>query len=322
MKKAISILAMLLIAATAYNQTSRRPANNNNTAQRSSRENNSVSKKTTSSNNQRQSRNAVVKTKHSDSRTYHYERSAPAIKSSTQQTQKPASTQHRQSNSEAITRTPKTNSTRKTTQVADSRVIRTSTIDKRNSYHKAGETHKNSRSRTTVTYHKEYNSPRTYRGSHTAVHHYYHRPASRSYRAKHYVYRRPVNYNIIWTPVMHRQYIRMYPMVKYWHYANGYHIDLVSAYDAEYYRGQVRTVYGRVAEVYYSPGTDEYFLYFGLYYPYQDFTVVLPGYIARRYNHHPERYFTERHVAVTGLITTFNGEPEIVVKESFQINLY
>ena len=121
---------------------------------------------------------------------------------------------------------------------------------------------------------------------------------------------------------MHRHFIDIYPMVPSWRYYNGYRIDMISAYDAMYYRGEVMTVYGRVSDVYYSRNTDEYFLYFGPYYPYQDFTVVMPGYLARRYSRNPERYFMDRHLAVTGLITTFEGEPEIVVKKDFQINLY
>jgi hypothetical protein len=97
---------------------------------------------------------------------------------------------------------------------------------------------------------------------------------------------------------------------------------MVSSYFANYYIGDVMTVYGQVTEVFYSRNTDEYFLYFGLYYPYQDFTVVLPGYIARRYSHRPEFFFENRYVAGTGLITSFNGEPEIAVRESFQLHLY
>lgn len=324
MKKLITILAMLLIAATAYNQTSRRPANSNNTANKNSREKTSVTHKSTKSNNQRQSRDAIVKTKTTSNRTYHYEQRSPAKKTTTQQARTNVNTERNSRNKSGVVATSqkaKTTPSRETARVTDNQVNRKRTVSSQ-ATNKPRETHHVTKSQSTVSRYKEYNSPRTYHGQHTVVHHYYHKPAPKSYRAKHYVYRRPVDYYIVWTPVMHRHYIRMYPMVKYWHYTNGYHITLVSAYDAEYYRGEVRTVYGRVSEVYYSPTTDEYFLYFGLYYPYQDFTVVIPGYIARRYNHRPERYFDHRHVAVTGLITTFNGEPEIVVKESFQVHLY
>jgi hypothetical protein len=114
----------------------------------------------------------------------------------------------------------------------------------------------------------------------------------------------------------------MYPVVGHWHYHEGYRIANVSAYFAGYYMGDVVSVYGRVSEVYYSRETDEYLLYYGAYYPYNDFTVIMPGWIARSYSRRPARFFTNREVAVTGLVTSFNGEPEIVVKESFQIHFY
>lgn len=325
MKKIITILAMLLIAATAYNQTSRRPANSNHTANKNSREKTSVTHKSTKSDNQRQSRDAIAKTKTTNDRTYHYEKKNPVKKSTTQQTRTTVNTERNNRNHNTVvatTQTAKTTSSRETMRVTDNKVNRKRTGNVQVTNNRPRETYHVSKSQPAVSHYKEYSSPRTYRGQHAVVHHYYHKPEPKSYRARYYVYRKPVDFYIVWTPVMHRHYIRMYPMVKYWHYTNGYHISLVSAYDAEYYRGEVRTVYGRVSEVYYSPTTDEYFLYFGLYYPYQDFTVVIPGYLARRYNHRPERYFDQRHVAVTGLITTYNGEPEIVVKESFQVHLY
>ena len=121
---------------------------------------------------------------------------------------------------------------------------------------------------------------------------------------------------------MHRHYIEMYPMVPHWSYYNGYHIETISAYDALFYQGEVVTVYGRVTDVYYSPASDEYFMYFGPYYPYQDFTVIVPGYIARSYGHRPESFFIDSYLAVTGLVTSYNGEPEIYVKRDFQLHLY
>jgi hypothetical protein len=111
-------------------------------------------------------------------------------------------------------------------------------------------------------------------------------------------------------------------MVDYWDYRDGYRINTISSYDAMYYQGDVMTVYGRVTDVYYSRESDEYFLYFGPYYPYQDFTLIIPGYLARSYSRRPHRFFDNQNIAATGLITTFEGEPEMYVKESFQINLY
>jgi hypothetical protein len=48
----------------------------------------------------------------------------------------------------------------------------------------------------------------------------------------------------------------------------------------------------------------------------------MPGWIARRYSRNPSHYFDNQYLATTGLITTFEGNPEIAVREPFQINLY
>jgi hypothetical protein len=121
---------------------------------------------------------------------------------------------------------------------------------------------------------------------------------------------------------MRMEYIRIYPMVKVWRYPAGYRIETVSAYNALYYGGEVMNVYGKVYETFYSRETDEYILYFGAYYPYHDFTVVVPGNIARRMSRWPENFFEHQHVMVTGLITTYDDKPEVVVKSTGQIRIY
>jgi len=314
---------MLLIAATAYNQSSRRAANNNSTASRTQREEPATTKKSASTAPQSKDRSAIAKPRPTERKTYHYDQNTSVRNTPTYS--EPTTSAHRSTNSNTTTvtrsRTQSTTPARVESRAQGEQINRKRTVTSQPSYQKPRESQ-------TVTSHKpstqyrEYSSPRVYREQHTVVHYYHSTPAPKAYRAKYYVYRRPPEYNIIWTPVMYRHYVRMYPMVTYWHYTNGYRIGSISAYDAEFYRGEVMTVYGRVSEVYYSYTTDEYFLYFGLYYPHQDFTVVVPGYIARRYSRHPERFFDNSHLAVTGLITTYNGEPEIVVKEKFQINLY
>jgi len=87
-------------------------------------------------------------------------------------------------------------------------------------------------------------------------------------------------------------------------------------------QGEVVNVYGKVEEVFYTGRTDEYILYFGAYYPYHDFSVVIPGDLARIYSRWPELYFENQHMAITGLITIFDNKPEIVVKRRGQISLY
>lgn len=107
-----------------------------------------------------------------------------------------------------------------------------------------------------------------------------------------------------------------------WNYRTGYRISTLSAYDALYYVGDVRRVYGRVTDVFYAWENDEYILYFGPQFPYHDFSVIIPGHIAERYSRRPERFFTGANVAVTGLITAYDGKPEVLVRRSHQIERY
>jgi hypothetical protein len=167
-----------------------------------------------------------------------------------------------------------------------------------------------------------YHSTRKFIEPRPVRHHYVRPPRPREYRARRYPYRQPLGIHILWTNNMRLEYIRIYPEVKRWYYTVGYTIPTISAYDALYYTGEVMNVYGKVYEVFYSARTDEYYLYFGAYYPYNDFTVVLPGWIARRYSSYPESYFERQHIIVTGLISTFDDKPELVVKRESQINLY
>ena len=292
---------MLLIAATSYNQTSRKTANTNTTATQvkpntSSRQNSST---VTRSPNE----NRVVNNNRN-------ERSNPATRN---ENTTPPTTRNNENQIVGRNNPPTTRNTN-TNRVENNSTSRSHNYSPGNN----NPPPRTSRRTEAVTY----NSPRVYRERHIVAHNYPNPPRSREYRSSHYVYRRPVHLNIYWTPVMHRHFMEIYPMVPYWNYHSGYRIEMISTYDASYYQGEVMTVYGSVNEVYYSRATDEYFLYFGPYYPYQDFTVVMPGYLARRYSRHPEGFFAGQYLAITGLITTFDGEPEIVVKEKFQINIY
>ncbi len=170
--------------------------------------------------------------------------------------------------------------------------------------------------------HTDYYSPRKSVESRHKSYHYKSRLHSIEYRRVHYPYRKPERITVVWTPEMHLEYRRIYPMVKYWHYPIGYRIPTVSAYDASYYRGEIINVYGKVHEVFYDAYADEFILYFGAYYPYHDFTVVMLGSIARSFSNHPERFFNSAHVLVTGLVTLYDGKPEIYLSRTYQIRFY
>ena len=142
------------------------------------------------------------------------------------------------------------------------------------------------------------------------------------YRTVHQPYRVPEHNHVVWTHNMHREYRSWYPDFNYWYYPTGYRIVNVPFHNAYFHIGEVRNVYGRVSNVWYSWSTDEYYLYFGASYPYQNFTVIVEGRDARRLSRHPEAYFGGRYIWVTGLISTFEGKPEIMVKRNSQIHLY
>lgn len=150
----------------------------------------------------------------------------------------------------------------------------------------------------------------------------HYRPVSVEYRRVHSPYRVPVHTHIYWSVSLHNDFRVYYPEVRAWRYDIGYQLPAVPAYDADYYIGDVARVYGRVFDMYYEHATDEYFLYFGDYFPYHDFSVVVPGREARAFSRRPERFFRKAHLAVTGYITDYDDKPEIVVRRASQIEKY
>ncbi|KPL17234.1 MAG: hypothetical protein AMS26_01730 [Bacteroides sp. SM23_62] len=189
-----------------------------------------------------------------------------------------------------------------------------------------GTVRSNNRSRTHhassnhTTQRKHYTTPnrRAVRTNHVKGYHY--NPVR--YRTVNYHYRVPKRIHVTWTHSMYHDYRIMYPEFGYWYYPIGYRIVTIPSYHAYYHIGEVRNIYGRVHEVYYSWTTDEYHLYFGGNYPYHDFTVIISGRHARNFSMHPELYFEGRYMWVTGLLSTFEGRPELIVKRRSQIHLY
>lgn len=170
-----------------------------------------------------------------------------------------------------------------------------------------------------------YSSKRYYGGNHyhyayptrkVKVHHHYD-----TYLNNYHVLYYPTYTSVYWTRSMYRDYRRWYPNY-YWNYNYGYRIQTISAFDAKYNLGEVAMVYGRVYATWYNRETNDYLLFFGGEYPYHQFSVVLPATIARKFSWRPERFFLGEHITITGLITTFEGVPEIIVKNKRQLGLY
>ncbi len=334
MKRAITVLAVLLMAATTYTQTSRRTASTTSSAKsehRATQTSRSNSTSTRSSATRVNSNQSTTKSTSPDrnSSTYHDSRNADrSSNNSVDRTSTATRTPDRSRTTHTTTtttRTPGHSANRTTTTTTNvhrsgDRDGRTTTTTHNTPAHSVNRTTTEHSYRTYPA--ERYTTTRVYRGQQHSKHVYSNSPYTKDYRAVHYVYREPVHVHVIWTREMHHNYIDMYPHVRHWEYRYGYSINTISAYYADYYIGDVKTVYGRVKEVFYSPETDEFFLNIGDYYPYQDFTIVLPGYIAREYTRRPISYFTNQYVDVTGLITEFDGKPEIVVKRRFQLDVY
>ncbi len=142
------------------------------------------------------------------------------------------------------------------------------------------------------------------------------------YRREHYAYRIPYRNEVIWSFNLSHNFGLYYPEVRFWRYPIGYHIAFVPAYNADDYIGEVVTIYGKVFDSYYAYENDELYLYFGDAYPYQDFSIVIPGQEARKFSRKPEQYFNEQHVSVTGYVTIYGDKPEILVRQASQIDLY
>jgi hypothetical protein len=142
------------------------------------------------------------------------------------------------------------------------------------------------------------------------------------YRRTYYPYTEPRRVEIIWDYNMYNEYRYLYPQYDYWYYPYGYRILTVSAYDADRFIGEIARIYGKVSEVWYERQTDEYTLYIGGPYPFQDLSVVIAGKYARRYSYHPERYFTNRNIAVTGLVSLWDERPEMIVRKRSQLETY
>ncbi len=346
MKKITLVLIMLLIAATSYNQSDRGTNNTNNAAQ--NKETNKKSNSSTNRPNNTQERKAPLNSNHSqiqnNSNNRTNQSSQPAQTSQpshpsqpTQPSQPSHPSQPTQTSQPSQRQQPQNDYSQRNGGDEGRSLERPNRPEDPGQYDRRPAPDNNDHGRPINTQNppvnvnrnydrhpieREYESPRVDRDRHTPIHPYSRPPMSREYRAQHYVYRAPVNLNIYWSPVIYHDFVRIYPMVGTWNYPMGYRIESIPAYYADDYKGQVVNVYGVINEVYYSRPTDEYFLYMGPYYPYQDFTIVMPGWLARQYSNDPEYYFNNQNLVATGLITTFEGEPEIAVKEGFQINLF
>lgn len=135
-------------------------------------------------------------------------------------------------------------------------------------------------------------------------------------------YRRPVQAELIWSPLLISQFKFYYPAHTDWRIEEGQKIGTVSAYQVWENVGALRRVYGKVLEVYFTSIDENYVLYIGDHFPYQDLSVVVPFAEMRKISRHPESYFKDQNVCVNGLISLWDGKPEIIVRSRVQVRRY
>ena len=284
MKKQVTILAAILIVSSAFTQERQR------------------TQSSSQNNNQRARSVQQSSTKGSTSST----KSSSTYKASGTQAQRNTSAQNA------------SNSNRQ----SGNHSTRSYSNNNRQSGNHTASSYNNNNRRTAPanvsTQHKEAHQERRY-NDHTKVVYYDNKPKSRH---SHVTYHSPVRTYVRFSPEVRHTYVRLYPHIDFSIYPVGYELPYISAYRARYYKGQFASVYGIVLDVYYSRDYDEYYLYVGQHYPRHDFSIVVPGYIARGYSNYPGNYFLNEEVCITGYVDSYNGRPEMIVKANTQFNIY
>jgi hypothetical protein len=176
-----------------------------------------------------------------------------------------------------------------------------------------------SRSKAKNHFERSYTRRNARSGGHGHINHYYHN--KRKVRNLYYNYKRVPAVRMIYHTSWHRFYAARYPAYNYGHLVN-HRLSLISGRQAQYHVGEVAAVFGRVYETYYDDINNEFYLYFGAPYPQNDFTVVVTGREARKMRRHSPRYYIGRDFIVSGLVTQWNGNPEIVINYSSQLKRY
>ena len=143
----------------------------------------------------------------------------------------------------------------------------------------------------------------------------------RSAAVNYHYYRRAPQVRLIYKSVWHSFYKHHLRVNQYRNYVNR-PLALVSGNTAKYYAGELASVFGRVYETYYDEVNQEFHLSFGAPYPRQDFTVIVTGREALRMARTSPRYFIGHDFVVSGLITLYDGKPEVIVRYRNQIIKY
>jgi hypothetical protein len=99
--------------------------------------------------------------------------------------------------------------------------------------------------------------------------------------------------------------------------------ETISTEDAAKFIGQQKTVCGTVASAHFAAKTkgQPTFINLDKPYPNQVFTVLIWGSDRGKFEKQPETLYSEKEICVTGMIQSYQGRPEIVVKDPGQIQV-
>jgi micrococcal nuclease len=99
--------------------------------------------------------------------------------------------------------------------------------------------------------------------------------------------------------------------------------ETITPEDAAKFIGQQKTVCGKVASTHFASKSkgQPTFINLDKPYPNQVFTVLIWGSDRGKFEKPPETLYSGKEICVTGMIQTYQGRPEIVVKEPSQIRV-
>lgn len=148
-----------------------------------------------------------------------------------------------------------------------------------------------------------------------------HHRKGRRVAVNYHYYRRAPQMRLIYRSAWHSFYKHHF-RINHFHYNVNRPLRLVPGNTAKYYTGELASVFGRVYETYYDEINQEFHLSFGAPYPRHDFTVIVTGREALRMGRTSPGYFIGHDFVVSGLITLYDGKPEIIVRYRNQIKKY
>lgn len=167
-------------------------------------------------------------------------------------------------------------------------------------------------------YYRKYDKGKTKRLVHDGhVNHYY---KKRTWSAgKYHIYPRRPHFSIRWRPAWKTFYRSHFPSFRV-----SVHSVMITipGYEANHHLHESAGVYGKVYEVFYDRRTKKLFLYLGAPYPRQDFTIVVTGRIARQMSRFPHSYFLGHNFMVSGFISEYRNQPEMIITYREQIKRF